>query len=85
VGNAGEETTIKIYHAQKLLEGFDVGEGGEFEDGLGVGGNGREARGCVVVAKEFDRRLGKLAFDWVDVEAIGSKDREESVKMAEVF
>ncbi len=50
-----------------------------------MGGNGREARGCDVVDEEVDLRLGKLAFGWVDVETIGREDREDSVKMAEVF
>jgi hypothetical protein len=38
-----------------------------------------------MVAKKVNLRLGKLAFGGVDVEAMGSKDREDSVQMAEMF
>jgi hypothetical protein len=55
------------------------------KDGLGVGDDGSEARGCDVMAKEVNLRGSKLAFGWVDVEAISSEDREDSFKMAEVF
>jgi hypothetical protein len=80
----GLKTAVKIHHAEKTLQLFDVLRGeGRFHFG---GVTGRGSRSCCRnrVAKNLQRGHSKNTFFEIDGETIGGQGIENSFQMAEL-
>ena len=65
-GGMRKETGVKVDEAKKTLEVLNSLWLGVLENGVYVGGEGKDTCGNDMVAKEGDRRLSKGAFGEVD-------------------
>ena len=84
-GDVGKKMTVEVNEAKKMLEVLHGGRLGIVNDGLDIRGEGGDARGSNMMAKEIHGRLGKGAFGKVDEKAVGSQNGEKLMKMVKVL
>ncbi len=85
MGNDGNETAVKVKHAQEPLKGREVSRGRVREDGLNFGGQGTKASGSDMMAKAINFRDCKCTFGRVNAKAVGSQHIKDLFEVEEVF
>jgi hypothetical protein len=84
-GNPRQKSSVKVYHAEELLQLFDRGWRWEFLNGLYMGRQRTDAVFINHVAQEFHRSGGKDAFTWINHQAVVLQHLEELGKVFHVF
>jgi hypothetical protein len=80
----GQKMTVKIYHAKKMLQLFDILRGWAKFDFSGMISRGGRSCRRNRVAKDFQRRSCKNTFVKINGETIGVQSSEKSLQVAEV-
>ena len=73
-GGMRKEMVVEVNKAEEALKIFNSVWLGIVKNGVYIGGEGSDASGSDLVAKEGNRRLGKGAFGEVNEKAIGLKN-----------
>jgi hypothetical protein len=84
-GNAREKTPVKIEHAEKFLQRFDIRGWGKIENGLNVGGDGGKTSRGQMVTKKVKSRDTEETLDKIETETSVLKDLKDLTKVRQVI